>query len=101
VALFPVYRNRFGIDTRYRQLSEAGIKTTTRNPTLRFLFIGIALLLRNVWVQVHWNYLATPHRGFRKLNLHTLRFKTLLMGLTHLAEETFGINDIVIAEHGP
>jgi hypothetical protein len=51
--------------------------------------------------QVHWHYLATPRRGLRPLNLHKLRFKTLLMWLTHLAEETFGINDVVIAERGP
>lgn len=99
--LFQVYRERFGIETSYRQLGEACIKTTTRNPTLRLLFVGIALLLRNLWVWVHWVYLATPRRGGRTLNLHTLRFRTLLMWLTHLAEETFGINDNVIAEQVP
>ena len=76
--VFQVYRDRFGIETSYRQLGEACIKTTTRNPTLRLLFVGIALLLRNVGVWVHWVYLATPRRGGRKLNLHKLRFKTLL-----------------------
>jgi hypothetical protein len=62
------------------------------------LFVGVALLLRNVWIWVHWVYLATPRRGGRQLNLHTLRFRTLLMWLTHFAEETFGIDDQVIAE---
>ncbi len=99
--IFEVYRQRFGIETSYRQLSEACIKTTTRNPALRLLFVGIALFLRNVWVQIHWHYLASPRRGLRQLNLDKLRFKTMLMWLTHLAEETFGINDIVIAERGP
>ncbi len=99
--IFEVYRQRFGIETSYRQLSEAGIKTTTRNPTVRLLFVGIALFLRHVWVQVHWHFLATPRRGLRQLNLHKLRFRTLLMWLTHLAEETFGINDTVIAEREP
>jgi hypothetical protein len=65
------------------------------------LFVGIALLLRNVWVWVHWVYLASPRRGNRKLNLHKLRFKTLLMWLTHWAEETFGINDTVVVERAP
>lgn len=99
--IFALYRQRFGIETSYRQLREACIKTTTRNPTLRLLFVGIGLFLRNVWVQIHWHYLATPRRGARQLNLNKLRFRTLLMWLTHLAEETFGINDIVIAERGP
>jgi putative transposase len=65
---------------------------------LRLLFGGIALLLRNVWVWVHWHRLATPRRGNRKLNLPRLRFKTLLMWLTHLAEEGLGLDDHVIAE---
>jgi len=99
--IVQAYRQRFGIETSYRQLSEACIKTTTRNPTLRLLFVGIALFLRNVWIQLHWHYLATPRRGGRQLNLHKLRFKTLLMWLTHLAEDTFGIDDTVVAERGP
>jgi putative transposase len=99
--VYPVYRLRFGIETGYRQLNEARIKTTTRNPQLRLLFIGIALLLRNLWVWVHWHYLASPRRGGRKLNLYKLRFKTLLMWLTHFAEATFGIDDAVLVERSP
>ncbi|MCP5038942.1 MAG: transposase [Rhodobacteraceae bacterium] len=99
--VYTIYRQRFGIETSYRQLNEACIKTTTRSPELRLLFVGIALLLRNVWVWVHWSYLASPRRGARKLNLDKLRFKTLLTWLTHLAEETFGTNDALVAERVP
>jgi hypothetical protein len=45
--------------------------------------------------------LATLRRGAFNLNLHKLRFKTLLMWLTHLAKETFEINDTVVAEQVP
>ncbi len=96
--VYRTYRLRFGIETSYRQLNEARIKTTMRSPALRLLFVGIALVLRNVWVWVHWHRLASPRRGGRKLNLHKLRFKTLLTWLTHLAEQTFGINDSVVVE---
>jgi putative transposase len=48
--VYQVYRRRFGIETSYRQLHEARIKTTTRDPQLRLLFVSIALFLRNVWV---------------------------------------------------
>ena len=94
--VYQVYRQRFGIETSYRQLHEARIKTSTRDPLLRLLFVGIALLLRNVWVWVHWHCLSTPRRGGRQLNLHYLRFTTLLVWLVHLAEQTFGINDRVV-----
>jgi hypothetical protein len=46
--VYQTYRRRFGIETSYRQLHEAHIKTSTRDPTLRLLFVGIALILRNV-----------------------------------------------------
>jgi hypothetical protein len=44
---------------------------------------------------------ATLSRGARKLNLPKLHFKTPLMWLTHLTEETFEINDTVVAEQVP
>lgn len=99
--IYQTYRLRFGIETSYRQLNEACIKTTTRKPTLRLLFVGIALLLRNLWVWVHWTCLASPRRGGRKLNLATLRFKTLLMWLAGLAEQRFGVHDSIPVERLP
>jgi putative transposase len=99
--VYQVYRRRFGIETSYRQLHEARIKTTTRDPLLRLLFVGIALFLRNVWVWVHWHCLATPCHGGRQFNLHQLRFTTLLIWLVHLAEQTFGIDDSVVVGHLP
>lgn len=48
------YRKRFGIETSYRQLGQARIRTSTRDPLLRLLFVGLALLLRNIWVWLQW-----------------------------------------------
>jgi hypothetical protein len=44
------YRKRFGIETSYRQLRQAWAKTTTRDPWLRLLLLGVAILVLNVWV---------------------------------------------------
>jgi IS4 transposase len=63
--IYQTYRRRFGIETRYRQLHAAHIKTSTRDPTLRLLFVGIALILRNIWVWVHYQLLAMPCRDQR------------------------------------
>src|SRR3954463_3253729 len=43
-AVFQVYRLRFGIETSYRQMHEGRIRTTTRNPVVRLLYVGIALV---------------------------------------------------------
>ena len=44
------YRKRFGIETSYRQMNEAKGKTTKKDVAYRLLLIGLALLLRQVWV---------------------------------------------------
>jgi hypothetical protein len=44
------YRLRFGIEASYRQLGQALAVTTTHDDRWRLLLIGIALLLRNLWI---------------------------------------------------
>jgi Transposase DDE domain len=92
------YRSRFGIETSYRQLNEARIKTCTRNPVVRFFFIALALILRNVWVWFHWERLSSPRRGRRLLRLERLRFKALLLWLLHEAESVLGAYDKTFTE---
>jgi len=45
-----LYRRRFGIEASYRQLKQARIRTSTRDPLVRLFYVGLALVLRNVWV---------------------------------------------------
>jgi len=72
------YRKRFGIEASYRQLRQARINTCTRNPHVRFLFITIALLLRNVWVWIHATYLADGRGPDLTPRLERLRFRRML-----------------------
>src|SRR5207237_376963 len=88
-----LYRRRFGIETSYRQMNRARIRTTTRRPALRLLFVGVALLLRNLWAWLHWTALARRRRGGRRVQLERLTFATMLLWLAHLAESAFGYRD--------
>jgi Transposase DDE domain len=88
-----LYRSRFAIETTYRQMHQARIRTSTRNPVLRLLYIGVALVLRNVWVWFHHQVLAVPRRGGRKIVLELLRFRTMLLWLVHVVEAELGIED--------
>ena len=90
---YQTYRLRFGIEASYRQLHQARIRTCTRDPLLRLLYVGIALLLRNVWVWLHWEVLCHPRRGGRRVDLNQLVFRKMLIGLQHLAEALFGVRD--------
>lgn len=44
------YRERFGIETSYRQKNEGKGWTTSHSAPYRLLLVGLALLLRQVWV---------------------------------------------------
>ena len=92
------YRLRFGIETTYRQLQQARIQTCTRDPLLRLLYVGIALILRNIWVWLHWEVLSDPRRGGRRVNLNRLVFRKMLHWLQHLAEALFGFCDEICSK---
>jgi DDE family transposase len=97
-AVFETYRLRFGIETSYRQMHEGRIRTTTRNPVIRLLYVGIALVLRNLWVWLHYEVLSMPRRGGRVILLERLRWETLLLWLLHVVEEELGTNDVTYTE---
>src|SRR3954466_466514 len=97
-SVFTTYRLRFGIETSYRQMHEGRIRTTTRRPVLRLLYVGIALVLRNLWVWLHYALLSRPRRGGRVILLERLRWEALLLWLLHVVEETFGVADITYTE---
>ncbi len=84
--VYQTYRLRFAIETTYRQLREARIRTCTRDPLLRLLYVGIALILRNVWVWLHWEVLSHPRRGGRRIDLNQLPFRVMLSWLQQLTE---------------
>jgi hypothetical protein len=88
--LRETYRKRFAIETSYRQLHQARARTRTRNPLVRLLLVGIAPVLRNVWVWLHHAVLSTPRRGSRRYNPERLPLRMMLLWLQQLAEEELG-----------
>lgn len=97
-SVFTTYRLRFGIESSYRQMHEGQIRTTTRRPAVRLLYVGIALVLRNLRVWLHYTVLSSPRRGGREIMLERLRWETLLLWLLHVVEETFGVADFTSTE---
>ena len=61
------YGKRFGIEATYRLSESSLISTTVTDQTRRLLFVVISLLVQNVWRYLHWEYVATPRRGGRRL----------------------------------
>ncbi len=92
------YRSRFGIESSYRQMEQARIRTSTRNPLLRLLYVGVALILRNAWVWLHWEVLCHPHQGGRRIDLAQLTFRGMLLWLQHYAEAWLGLHEEIQAQ---
>jgi putative transposase len=92
------YRKRFAIETTYRQMNEARIRTCTRNPLLRLFFFGLAMILRNVWVWFHLTRLCERHGRRLILHLERLRFRDLLLHLQRVVEATLGITQTLLTQ---
>jgi hypothetical protein len=71
------YRRRFGIETGHRQLGQCLARTSSRDRKVRLLLVGIALVLLNVWAQLHAELLADGPRGKRQPQLYLLRLTLL------------------------
>ena len=67
------YRKRFGIETSYRQINQCRIRTTTKKFNVRFLYVAIGLLLRNLWVWLHHFVLSEPTAGWSTVQLGSPR----------------------------
>lgn len=72
--VYRKYRRRFGIEASYRLLRQVKVLTNSRNPALRFFFLGLGLLLQNVWVLARWLFTRRPGKGRYKLIPSLLRF---------------------------
>jgi hypothetical protein len=72
--VYRKYRRRFGIEASYRLLRQVKVLTNSRNPALRFFFLGLGLLMQNVWVLARWLFTRRPGKGRHKLIPSLLRF---------------------------
>lgn len=85
------YRQRFGIECSYRQKNLSRIRTTTKNPATRLLYVGIAFLLVNLWTFLVWTYVSHPRPGGRRLFTELFPLRTLLQFLAQAIERNLGL----------
>ncbi len=85
------YRKRFWIKSSYPQMNQCRILTTTKKFNVRFLYVAIGLLLRNLWVWLHHVVLSSPRLGCRRYNWDLLRVDRMLLWLEQVAAELYGL----------
>jgi len=85
------YRTRFGIETSYRILRRVRIKTSSRNPALRFFLLGFALLLVNIWAFLRWYVARVPGPGPHRLKPTLFQFQAFVCLLRRAVEQIYGV----------
>jgi putative transposase len=85
------YRRRFGIESSYRLMEQVRARTTSCSAALRFLLMGLALLIVNMWIRLHWLYLRLPGRGPRRVARGRFRLDRLARFLTRAIERHYGV----------
>ena len=93
------YRKRFGIETSYRVKNICRIRTTSKNPVSRLLFVGISFILVNIWINILWIKISKPRRGRRLIYQSFFPLKQMLSFLNRAVEQYFQpIRDIYIPD---
>lgn len=69
-----VYKKRFGIESSYRMRNIVKIRTSTKNPAVRYYFAIISMLLKNIWVFIRCNSFPELRRGPRRVDEDAFRF---------------------------
>ena len=89
------YRQRFGIETSYRLKNLCRIRTTTKKPTLRLLFVGISFILVNIWVNLLWRKISKPRKGARLIYRELFTLKQMLSFLNQTVERIFQVVEAI------
>ncbi len=90
-AVFELYRQRFGIETSYRQMNQVRARTSSRSPILRLLLVGLALLLLNLYVALR--------RGHSWVRRQWLTLPRLMKALARAVEAQFGVKPLLQHAH--
>jgi putative transposase len=88
-SLSRYYRTRFGIETSYRLKNHCRIRTSSKNPVVRLLFVALAFILVNIWIYLLWFSVSQSRRGGRFVYHKRFPLKTLLEFLAQAIERRF------------
>jgi len=95
------YRKRFGIETSYRLANKLLGWTTSPNPALRFMLMGLGFVLLNLWVHLCWEFTQVARRGGRCLKPSLFRQQRFINFLIRALEHLYGCISSITAPSAP
>jgi putative transposase len=93
--VFEMYRQRFGIETSYRQMNQVRARTTSRNPVIRLLFVGLAFILFNLYIANRQHFAIGLKKSAKLIFKSWLTLRRLIRMLAHAVENLFDLADVV------
>ena len=93
--VFELYRQRFGIESSYRQMNQVRARTSTRNPVIRLLLIGLAFVIFNLYITLRQSLSSALKRPLKSPKRFWLSMRRLALMLARAIERLWGIEDVL------
>jgi len=93
--VFELYRQRFGIESSYRQMNQVRARTSTRNPVIRLLLVGLAFVLFNLYISLRQNLSSTLKQPLQLPKRFWLSLRRLALLLSRAIESLWGTTELV------
>jgi len=93
--VFETYRQRFGIESSYRQMNLVRARTSTRNPVIRLLFVGLAFVLFNLYISVRQSLSSALKKPLRLPKRFWLSLRRLAFMLSRAIEQLWGTTNVI------
>lgn len=97
--VFELYRQRFGIESSYRQMNQIRARTSTRNPVIRLLLVGLAFVLFNLYISLRKHLSAALKQPLQLPRRFWLSLRRLALLLSRAIECLWGSTEII--QHHP
>jgi putative transposase len=97
--VFELYRQRFGIETSYRQMNQVRARTATRNPAIRLLLVGLAFILFNLYVTLRDRLTTSPKSSSKPPAKEWLSLRRIALLLARAIEQRWGVAQVI--QHQP
>ena len=97
--VFELYRQRFGIESSYRQMNQVRARTSTRNPVIRLLLVGLAFVLFNLYIALRPNLSSALKQPLQLPKRFRLSLRRLALLLGRAFEHLWRIAEVL--QHQP
>jgi len=91
-----MYRQRFGIESSYRQMNQVRARTTSRNPVIRLLLVGLAFIMFNLYIASRQHIAICLKNSAKPFSKYWLTLRRLARMIAHAVENLFDLADVVL-----